>query len=398
MAEAAFNCLVASAFAMAFTLPVGRLLLAAAFVLLCVSSYRRQRAPELTGVMWLSIAFFLVSVISTMQGVDPGGTWSKLRKLLWYIIGIYTYASVINSSWRLGLVLNSFSAGAGVLAVWTLITKPIAALNASREGGAFFDTLRDSASMTDAQRLVVGILVTLAAVVICRKLGRRCLVWVAVLVLQALALLITFKRGSWICLVLVIGVLLAIKANWRYLAGLAAAVLLLALLPPVRGRLADLRSEFNSDRGGRLTMWFEIAPVLSRQNPWFGVGWRAVTEEMMVAIAPHVERNRNHLHSNIAEIIVETGWIGFAVYAAWMVKALWDSASFYMGVRRKSEEEAFASLAILAALCALLINGLIEFNFADGELVLVYSMLMGCAVAGVERLEFRPLGVRLQVH
>lgn len=397
MAEAAFNCLAVSAFTMAFNLPVGRALLVIAFVLYGIDCYRRRQLPHMTGVMWLAAAFFLFAAVSTLHGVDPTGTWVKLRKIAWYL-GILVYASLVTSPWRLNMIMNAFAAGTGVLAVWTLIVNPIKAHKAMGEGISFIRALTDAGSMTDAQRLMAGILVTLVVILVCRNVGRRYVIWVGVLLIQCAALLLTFKRGSWISLAVVLGVLLAVKANWRYVAGLLALLFLLVLLPPVRGRLADLGGEFDVDKGGRITMWFKVAPAIHAQRPWLGIGWRAMTNQMMVDVADNVERGRNHLHSNLAEIIVETGWLGFAVYFAWMVRALWDTASFHWGVRRRTTEEALNSLALLAVLCALLLNGLVEFNFADGEIVLIYCMAMGCAVAGLERLESSPMGVRFQVQ
>ncbi len=396
MAEAAFNCLAVSAFTMAFSLPVARALLAVSLILYGIDCYKNRRLPQINGTMLLAVAFFVIAVVSTLHGVDPAGTWSKLRKLLWYL-GIFVYASLVTTPWRLTAIMYAFSAGTGVLALWSLIVNPIIAYKATAAGVPFVQALMDAGSMTDAQRLLAGVLVTLAVLLVCKKEGRPSAIWIIVLLLQGAALLLTFKRGSWICLIAVLGALLALKTNWRYVVGLAAAVLLIALLPPVRGRLMDLGSEFDVGKGGRMTMWFKVAPALHAQHPWLGIGWRAMTNEMMVEIAENVERNRNHLHSNIAEIIVETGWIGFAIYVAWMAKALWDSAAFHIAVRRKTPEEAINSLALLAVLCALLLNGLVEFNFADGEIVLIYCLAMGCSVAGLDRLESQPMGVRYQV-
>src|SRR5210317_426489 len=141
MLEAAFNCLVVSTFAMAFNLPVGRALLAATFVLYCLSCYRRREVPEIRGLVWYSAVFFAIAILSTIQGISPGDTWIKLRKLPWYLVGIFTYSCLVNSPWRLGVVLNSFAAGMGVLAIFTLITKPLAALKNTNEGITFVHAL-----------------------------------------------------------------------------------------------------------------------------------------------------------------------------------------------------------------------------------------------------------------
>jgi hypothetical protein len=56
------------------------------------------------------------------------------------------------------------------------------------------------------------------------------------------------------------------------------------------------------------------------------------------------------------------------------------------------------SLGLLLALFALMCNGLVEFNFADAEIVVIYAMLMGCIAAGLDRKEASPLGVRVTVR
>lgn len=395
MADAAFKCLAVSGFVMVFNLPVGRALLLVALVLYGIECWKSRRIPQPSGLFWFAAAFCLIAVISTLHGVDPAGAFVKLRKLPWYLVGIFTYASLVRSQWRLSVIMKAFAAGAGILAVWTMILAGVAGFRASAEGVSIMSALMDAGSMTDAQRLMAGIFITLAVIILSRKSGQRSIAWMVALLLQGLAFMLTFKRGSWMCFTAVLCVVLAVKTNWRYVLGLFVLVLSMTLLPPVRARLADLAGEFDIDRGGRMTMWFRIAPAIHEQYPWLGVGWRALTNEMMVEIAGNVERNRNHLHSNIAEILVETGLIGFSFYILWMGYAFWQSLRFHICTGEEAGEDSLYSLAMLSVFCALLCNGLVEFNFADGEIVMIYAMIMGCAVAGVDRLEFQPPAVRL---
>jgi hypothetical protein len=37
-------------------------------------------------------------------------------------------------------------------------------------------------------------------------------------------------------------------------------------------------------------------------------------------------------------------------------------------------------------LLALLVNGVVEYNFGDAELVLLYAFIMGAAAAGIRRV------------
>lgn len=386
-----FNCLALSAFALPFNLPVARGFLVLSFITLARDWIKKRRWPAVPVVMWLSILFLGVAAAATVHGVDPGGTFHNLRKLLWYA-GILVFFSLADSRDRLNLIMKAFAAGGAVLAVWTIVLNPVAAFRASGDGTGFFEALINQGSMTDAQRLMACIIVTAGQVVMSKRAGRTSRGWIAALLLQVLALLVTFKRGSWICLVMVSFVLLVIKAGWRYSAGLVLAAALLAFLPPVRERLSGLSGELDVNRGGRLTMWLKIAPEIHRERPWLGVGWRALTNEMMKKVAPNVEDNRTHLHSNPVEIIVETGWIGFTVYIAWLLRALYDAAVSCLKSRKMDGAEHHNALVLSAVLAALLLNGLVEFNFADGEIVLIYSLIMGCIAAGLRRLDAIPCG------
>jgi len=79
------------------------------------------------------------------------------------------------------------------------------------------------------------------------------------------------------------------------------------------------------------------------------------------------------------EMVVSTGWIGFTLYLAWMGATLVEAGGLVWRTRRSAGAESTLSLVLLLGLCALLLNGLVEYNFGDAELVLVYGMLMGCA-------------------
>jgi len=83
------------------------------------------------------------------------------------------------------------------------------------------------------------------------------------------------------------------------------------------------------------------------------------------------------LHANWAQVLVETGWMGLALYLAWMGLALWDGGAW---VRRTGCAE--GSLrgpprVVFALLVGLLLNGLVEYNFGDTELMFIYAFVMG---------------------
>jgi O-antigen ligase len=277
--------------------------------------------------------------------------------------------------------------------VWTCAARPLRALAHVRAGEfpSLASAVVDAGSMTDGQRLMLGILVSVGFLFVCRSEKRSALGWALLLLLQTAALILNFKRGSWLCAAALVAVFMASETKWRYLLVLAAVAVAALAVPPVRARLVSLREEVDRP-GGRVTMWTKIAPALIRQHPW-GIGWRSLTNERMRSIAPEVEADRNHLHSNPVQVLVETGWLGLAVYVLWMASAVADAAACVRRGRGRPRAEAVLGRVLLLMLAGLLLNGLVEYNLADGEIVLLYSLVMGAAAAGDARNESRPIGL-----
>lgn len=395
MERLAYRCLIGAACAAAFSLPLGRLLLAASLSALVVMHVRSRSVPRLPAVAWCALTFMVVAALATIFGVDPERAVPKLRKLLWFL-GIPVTALLVTTPRRLSVLLTAFAAGCTVLALWTCVELPLHAVKAARLPGveSVARALIVSGSMTDAQRLMLGTVVTLGLLLSLRSAGRRWGWWLVALGAQGAALIVNFKRGSWFCAALLLAVYVTVKAGWKHLLALGLCLLGTLFLPPVRARLRSLGEEWSVDAGGRMTMWTKVAPALIRKHP-MGVGYRALTNRMMRREAYEVERRRDHLHSNVLQVLVATGWAGLGVYLVWMTRALVDAVRFLGCSRRESSPESAwgdqqrplipeptGALILLLLLLGLLINGFVEYNFGDAELVLVYSFVMGAAAAG----------------
>jgi len=384
--DPAFAALLGAVFTMPCSFPVSRVFLALAAMAVLVRGIRESRLPPVPAVAWCAAFFVALTCVVTLNGVNPELGVPKLRKLLWFI-GIPVAAAVVTTRRRLFDVLTAWVIGGAVLAVYVLVRNPLQAHAAWQAGQ--FDTfgaaLIDAGSMTNGQRLVLALVAALVMTAIRRRERRREWWTPVAAVLVVAALVLNLKRGSWLAACAVIGVLVAIRAGWKGAAAAVGVVLLALCLPFVRVRLAALRTELEDPHGGRMTMWTEVAPALVRRYPW-GVGFRSLTNDMMREIAPDVEPGRDHLHGNIPQILVATGWLGFAAYAVWMLCGLRDAWLFVRGTSGRDPPQHLAALALALMLVALLQNGLVEYNLADAELVLSYGVLMGAAAAGARRV------------
>jgi len=379
----------ASVFFIPVSLPAARSCLAASLLGLIVACLRTRRRPEIPATFWLAVAFAAAASLATIFGVDPARGFAKLDKLVWFA-GIGVAANAVATRAMARRVLVAFALGSLVKAVQLSATRPFAAARTIAEGVTddWSFALAHGVSMTDGQRLMLGLLAVVGLLIWdCRKRGSGRSLWWWPTVAIAMGLLMTFKRGSWFCAALAVVVIATLSTKRRYVAIPLFIIALTLSLPLVQARLADLSSDLAWDSGGRTTMWFTIAPELIEQHP-MGVGYRSLTNEMMHEIAPNVEPKRNHLHSNIAQTLVATGWLGLTLYLVWMTRALIDAFRY----RRRAlamgdDEESLYALVFSMMLVGLLLNGLIEYNLGDAEIVLAYGLVLGACSAGARRCE-----------
>jgi O-antigen ligase len=271
-----------------------------------------------------------------------------------------------------------------VLGLKNLIENPVRAwLDPTPD---FLTSLIDKGSMTDGQMLMLGLVAGVLMLLVPIKDGRRPSGWmVGLLVTLGAGLLIGFKRGSWLCAILLLGLVLLTNFRWRAWLLLVLITAAFFSLPPVQTRMGQLKRELNREGGGRLTMWCRVAPFLIHERPE-GIGYGCLTNRMMRYAHRKVEANRNHLHANWAQVLVETGWLGLAIYLLWMGKAMADAVKWVGLTRESPQGERLAATAVLLILAGLMLNGLVEYNFGDTELMFIYAVVMGLAGGGADTL------------
>jgi O-antigen ligase len=385
----AFSFLLVSVFCIAFSIAAGELGLILCLLFTAVHLGRSRRKPAWTSAASFALAFVAIALLAGILGTDPARSLHSARRLVW-LTAIVLSATLVSDSRRLNLLWSFFAAGTAVLCLRRCVEKPLAAWNDWEAGipGAsdFWSALVNRGSMTDGQMLVVGAVVALGLFFAARREGKTGRAWLGLLAFQVLALILNFKRGAWITALLFATAFVLFAQGRRVLKYALLLVLAIvaasAALPPVRARVSEIRQEFTLDRGGRWAMWFQIAPRLIRDHPW-GIGYGAMTNDMMREIAPQVERNRDHLHSNIAQVLVETGWLGLWVYLGWMARTAVAGVRYVRLTASAAPREKLAAVTLLFAFLALVANGLVEYNFGDTELLVVYCAIMGSTDAAL---------------
>ncbi len=387
--EIAFGGLAATAFSLAFSIALAQVCAGVCLLAFIVALARRQTGLRGGPVTLLCAAFVVVAVMTSLFGWAGGlsGVWQRTGKLLWFAL-LPAAAALAGKPGRGRRILVAFVAGTVVSGLKVCIRNPIQAW--SGHPADYLAAVIDKGSMTDGQILMLGTVVSLALAGAAIRAGRRvpACIWMSVAI-QVAALLVNFKRGSWFCALILGGAALAPSIRWQTRIILAAAVAGTLLLPPVQTRLSQLQGEFTTGGGGRLTMWFKVAPRLIHERP-MGIGYGGLTNRIMRYADRHVEPDRNHLHSNIAQILVETGWIGLALYAVWMAASCRDHLR-WLALAKAAPESRAVAMAFTLLFAGLLLNGVVEYNFGDTELMMLYGIAMGVAAGGTRSAPVSPL-------
>ncbi len=372
--ERAFAALLATIFTITFSIALGQICAAVCLLLFGVGFFKKQISWNSPAGGWLAVIFVVFAVSLSAYYGDWPGLWARVGRLFWFIL-IPVTASLVCQPGRDRKVIAAFLGGCAVLGIKDLALFPIKAWQ--KPFPDYLTALIDKGSMTDGQMLMLGV-VGMTLILLLAVKDRRPIPWWMWLILlaQVAGLIINFKRGSWFCAIILIGIAVLLQLRWRAWLGMTLLLVVFFMLPPVQTRLVQLKREFNVEGGGRLTMWFKIAPALIRENP-AGIGFGCLTNEKMKQVFRRVEPNRNHLHANWAQVLVEMGWVGLGLYFLWMGKVLLSYQAWMRRSRTLTVQERGIASVAFALLVGLLLNGLVEYNFGDTELMFIYAFIFG---------------------
>jgi len=204
----------------------------------------------------------------------------------------------------------------------------------------------------------------------------------AVTLVTALALLLTYTRSVWIGW-LAAALVLMLLSRVRLVFYAAPALLLFVTFMPLNlfARLisvVDMDQTSNFDRVRMLEGGVEMI----RDQPLLGVGPGNVKDSYALYRKHDAPRPRPpHLHNNVVQIWAERGILGLSAYLLLMALFLRECVREWSGPRRRWAEVGVAVTVSLA------VAGLFEFNFGDTEVFYLLLNLMALVVVQLERTD-----------
>ncbi|HEX9763768.1 MAG TPA: O-antigen ligase family protein [Candidatus Acidoferrales bacterium] len=228
-------------------------------------------------------------------------------------------------------------------------------------------------------------------------------------VLVAVSLAATFTRASWASLLAAGLAMLWLRVNWRarIATGLFAIVLLLVMnqaLVVWRGvgfyNPEDLSMQY------RRLMWTDSVGIIAK-HPLLGIGMDSILvryQELGIRAYDSMGLH-SHFHSTPIQFAVERGLLGLAAWVFFMfvylrlllrlihrtreralprtqaLRALEDEPPNQQSAWVRGWWPHGLSLGILGASAGFLSSGFLHYNFGDSEVVMLFWLLMGIAVA-----------------
>ncbi len=369
-----------------FSNPVWQSLHALAWILLAVEMVRQRRwlvrSPRR---LWLPWTFFLGwSLLAALLSYAPSETLYDAKKLLNYL-GLFLFVTVLRSAQDYLRVLAGLAVVFSLEAIWGIVQYVVAddPLGA-RARGSFSHHMTFTGLLLLAGFLVLPLLSL-------RPQGKEWLWW-ALAVLAPLALVASLTRSAWLAMIPGAVVVLAFRRpRWLLALPVVLAVLFLAV-PQVRSRalsILDTRGDYSNVQ--RLSM-IPAGLRMVAQHPWFGLGSRNQVKAHYAEFEsdpptpppaqpggpiPEPYEVPLHLHNNVLEIAAERG---LPALLAWLAALLVYFREVWRHLRRRPARrhtlEQDLVLGSLAACVASLSMGMLEYNFGDSEVSIVFLLAL----------------------
>jgi len=318
------------------------------------------------------LVYALFTLASAAFSIDPVASFKDSRQLLLFLMVPLTahYARGRRAMRTLDVIIAVGAAGALVgIVQWAMLG---------------YDSLDNRPKGPLSHYMTYsGVLMLVTCAAVARLVfHQREWIWPAIAVPALLvALRSTLTRNAWLGGAAGVTALLALR-NWKLaLLAPAVAVALLFLAPgDIRTRAMSIVDPSDPSNRDRVTM-VHVGVGMVRDHPVWGVGPEMVQREYVrYRPAEFVNPVNPHLHNVPLQIAAERGLIALAVWLWFFAAALIDA---FTRVRRG--EAPALSAAAFAALVAMLVAGMFEYNFGDSEFLMLLLGLISLPFASQRR-------------
>jgi len=315
---------------------------------------------------WPLLVYAALSLVSSFLSVNPEMSLKDSRELLLFLIIpiIYTGFSEENVLKKVNLALL---ASAYLSCLYSLFYFLFKSSPGERISG-FMGIV-----MTQGGLLLLFSCMALSLLILLRERIRY--LWGLGFLLSLVALVLTQTRSAWVGLVVAACVILFLyKPKALIIVPLAVGLFYLASPQPIKKRALSSFSVKHPLNKPRIE-YMRAGLKIIGDFPLFGTGPDTVDmvfQKPKYGLSEHAKRNV-HLHNNIIQIGAERG---IPTLLAWLTFMVWVFISLLKLLKNKDPTLYPFTVAALAALLALSIAGLFEYNFADSEITALFLYMI----------------------
>ncbi len=348
-----------------------------AFLFWLVALFRRETELSLPGFFWPLLVYAALSIIVCFFSVNPAVSLKDSRELLLYLVVPITMSAAASRrgrNWTTSALLAS-----GLLSSLYSLGYYIFKSQPGERIQGFMGHY-----MTQAGLLLLFICAALSFLLFLKDRIRW--LWGIAFILAAASLALTLTRSAWVGLVVAGAFILFLyKPKALLLVPAVIALFLLASPQPMKRRALSIFSRHNYTNKQRIE-YLKAGFQIIREFPLHGTGPDTVD---MVFQNPkyglsEVSRQNVHLHNNLIQIAAERG---VPTFLAWVSFIVWAFYSLLNRLSNKGSPVFPLAAAAAAALLALVMAGLFEYNFADSEIAVLFLYLITRPFALTEKTE-----------
>lgn len=333
-------------------------------------------------LLYLFAAFILVQVISSAMCGNPADSFDHIyRKISLYIIFVTSILFIKNTS-HLKRMLVVFVIFTALISTVEIIRFAIEYLPNPTKPLAEYRLEYYGYPVTNGEIKMMILLIIIPFFLV----KKNYLMNKLYLALLTLPLIITFyltnARNAILALFAAL-IVMGLLKNKYFLGGLIVfTVLFLFFAPaPLKDRVLSIADVNHPSNHARFVMW-ETSVKIIKDNLPFGVGDVDNNVIYRMYKTPRYHGEGSHMHSNIFQILVNFGVIGFAAWLVLMLNIFIKQVQAWL----KTREFEFLNLLALisvASMIALQVAGLTEWNFGDAEFAAVFWFNLALAFLAI---------------
>lgn len=257
------------------------------------------------------VAFTAAGALSAIGATDVSGSLVEVARLAAGCAMVVVLDRVVD---RPSVAARFLAAALAATALPGLVGLTQAATSGGRVNSEGLSRVSGTFAHPNAFALHLAMVLVMAFALLPRVVPRLRPLLLAVVVLDAGLLLLTYSRSGWVAAAAGIAVVGVLQSRRLLVTVVAAAVAAALLVPGVSGRLGDLGDERAVTGGAgnsfvwRLDHWAEAVP-LANDNPVTGIGLGMVQERTST---------EKVLHNDVLRAYVETGVVGAIAYLGFL--------------------------------------------------------------------------------